>query len=208
MNRKLGFISSIILCGAAAVFLVCLIVALFQTVAFTENLSYLVCMVLAWSWVAAACVYSCYADREKQAAAKIGIAIGVMYATLISVVYYTQLTVVLYESVDKPIVDAFRFASAGSWLFAIDLLGYGLLSLSTFFVGLTIDADNKKDRALKRLLLIHGAFCVCMIFPILPLPPMNEGLGGVIALIAWCAFFLPICILSILHFKDLDKNRE
>lgn len=206
MNRKIGFISSIVICCSVAIFLICLIVALFAQNAITENLSYGVCAVLSWGWVATACVYSCYTQKERCAAAKIGVAIGVIYATIISIVYYTQLTTVLHKSVDEKILQAFSFPSAGSWLFNLDLLGYGLLAISTFFVGLTLQTENKVDKALKLLLMLHGLFCVCMFVPILPLPSTNQGNGGAIALICWCLFFLPICVLSILHFKKLNTN--
>lgn len=92
-------------------------------------------------------------------------------------------------------------------MFNIDLLGYGLLSISTFFIGLPLQPQNKIDKALKLLLMLHGMFFVCMFVPILPLPATNQGTGGTIALICWCLFFLPICILSTLHFKNL-KNVE
>ena len=46
MNRKIGFISSAVAGGAVAIFLICLIVALFTKNAVTENLSYAVCTVL------------------------------------------------------------------------------------------------------------------------------------------------------------------
>lgn len=208
MNRKIGFISSIVICCSVAVFLICLIIALFAQNAFTENLSYGVCAVLSWGWVATVCVYSCYTKKERCAAAKIGIAIGVIYATIISIVYFTQLTTVLHKSVDDKILQAFAFASAGSWLFNLDLLGYGLLSISTFFVGLTLQTENKVDKALKLLLMLHGVFFVCMFVPILPLPATNQGNDGTIALILWCLFFLPICILSILHFKQINYTNN
>ena len=206
MNRNIGLISSIIICCSVAIFLICLIIALFAQNAFTENLSYGVCALLSWGWVAAACVYSCYTQKERCAAAKIGVALGVIYATIISIVYFTQLTTVLHKSVDDKILQAFAFASAGSWLFNLDLLGYGLLSLSTFFVGLTLQAENKVDKALKLLLMLHGVFFLCMLVPILPLPATNQGNGGTIALICWCLFFLPICLLSLLHFKRLNDT--
>ena len=206
MNRKIGFISSIVVCCSIAIFLICLVVALFAQNTFTENLSYGVCTVLSWGWVATACGYSCYTQKERYAAAKIGVAVGVIYATIISIVYFTQLTTVLHKSVDEKILQAFSFTSAGSWLFNLDLLGYGLLAISTFFVGLTIQTETKIDKALKLLLMLHGIFCVCMFVPILPLPATNQGNGGTIALIGWCLFFLPICVLSILHFKKLNTN--
>lgn len=206
MNKKIGLISSMVICFSVAVFLICLIIALFAQNAFTENLSYGVRTVLSWGWVSTACVYSCYTQKERYAAAKIGVSIGVIYATIISIVYFTQLTTVLHKSVDEKILQALSFTSAGSWLFNLDLLGYGLLAISTFFVGLTLQPKNKTDKALKLLLMLHGVFCVCMFAPILPLPATNQGNGGTIALICWCLFFLPICILSILHFQKSNDT--
>ncbi len=208
MNKKIGFVSSLAMSGAVAIFLICLVVALFAQNIFTENLSYGVCAVLSWAWVASACVHSCYAKSERSAAAKIGVALGVIYSTIISIVYFTQITTVLHKSVDEKILQAFSFTSAGSWLFNLDLLGYGLLALSTFFVGLTLHAENKADKALKILLMLHGAFFVCMFVPVLPLPATNQGNGGTIALIGWCLFFLPICILSCLHYKNLKETEK
>lgn len=206
MNKKIGFISSVVMSCAVAVFLICLIVALFAPNAFTENLSYGVCAVLSWGYVAAACAYSCYAKKGDSAAAKIGVSIGVIYSTIISVVYFTQITTVLHKSADEKILEALAFTAAGSWMFNIDLLGYGLLAISTFFVGLTLKPENKADKALKILLMLHGAFCVCMFVPVLPLPATNQGAGGTIALIGWCMFFLPICILSAVYFKRLKDT--
>ena len=181
--------------------MICLIVALFTKNAFTENLSYAVCTVLSWSWVATAVVYSCYAKKERSAAAKTGVAAGIIYSTIISIVYYTQLTTVLYKSADEKILQAFTFSAAGSWLFNLDLLGYGLLAVSTFFTGLSLQAESRADKALKWLLTLHGIFFICMLAPVLPLPATNQGNGGTIALIGWCLFFLPVCVLSAIHFK-------
>lgn len=211
MNRKIGFISSIVMSSTIAIFLVCLIIALIAQNKFTENLSYGVCAILSWGWVVTSCVYSCFAKKERIAAAKIGVAIGIIYSTIISIVYFTQLTTVLYKSADNVILQAFSFSAAGSWLFNLDLLGYGLLSISTFFVGLTVQAQDKANKVLKLLLMLHGIFFVCMFVPILPLPSSNQGNGGIVALIFWCLFFLPICVLSTLHFKqsiDSDNLKE
>lgn len=198
MNRKIGFISSIIISSAVAIFLVCLVIALFTQNVFTENLSYGVCAILSWGWVATAVVYSCYVKKENSAAAKIGVAIGVIYSTIISIVYFTQLTTVLHKTADEKVLQAFSFLSSGSWLFNLDLLGYGFLSISTFFIGLTIQEKSKIDKALKLLLMIHGMFFICMLVPILPLPATNQGVGGTIALICWCLFFF-----TDLHFVNI-----
>ena len=150
MNRKIGFIASIVIGSAVTIFMICLLIALFAQNAFTENLSYGVCTILSWGWVATAVAYACYAKNET-AAAKIGVCTSVMYSTVISIVYFTQLTTVLYKSVDEKILQAFSFSASGSWLFNLDLLGYGLLSISTVFIGLTLQAKNRIDKALKWL---------------------------------------------------------
>ena len=40
----------------------------------------------------------------------------------------------------------------------------------------------------------------------------NQGNGGIVALIFRCLFFLPVCILSVLHFKKAtaldDKTNQ
>jgi hypothetical protein len=80
------------------------------------------------------------------------------------------------------------------------------MALSTFFIGLTLDIKNKKDKILKLLLLIHGLFFIsCLIMPMTGMFTNVEGttsIGGIIALEIWCLYFLPVGILSFLHFKE------
>ena len=83
---------------------------------------------------------------------------------------------------------------------------YAIMALSTFFIGLTINVNNKKDKALKYLLLIHGVFFIsCFIMPMTGIfanHSASGSMGGVIALEVWCLYFLPIGILSYFHFKN------
>ena len=92
------------------------------------------------------------------------------------------------------------------FLFNLDLLGYGIMALSTFFIGLTINSKNKMDKWLKILLIIHGIFFIsCFIMPMTGMFVNSNGstsIGGVIALELWCLYFIPIGILSYLHFKN------
>ena len=94
----------------------------------------------------------------------------------------------------------------GGRMFSYDLLGYGMLALSTFFIGLCVEARSKADRWLKRLLMIHGAFFFgCFIMPMTgAFRGMSDGstnMGGVIALVGWCIYFFPIGVLSYRHFS-------
>ena len=93
----------------------------------------------------------------------------------------------------------------GGLIFNYDLLGYGMMALSTFFLGFSMKAKGKADRWLKRLLMIHGVF-----FPGCFLLPMTgiflsmggeTGRGGTVALVIWCVYFLPIGILAYRHFS-------
>ena len=94
-------------------------------------------------------------------------------------------------------------------LFNLDLLGYGIMALSTFFIGLTINVKNKTDKILKYLLLIHGVFFLgCFIMPMTGVFANTDGsnsMVGIIALEFWCLYFLPIGILSYIHFKNNKK---
>ncbi len=91
-------------------------------------------------------------------------------------------------------------------IFNFDLLGYGIMALSTFFTGLSMKAKNKADKWLKALMMIHGVFYFsCTFMPItgmfVEMSSGGDGLGGRLALVAWCVYFLPIGILSFLHFR-------
>ena len=58
---------------------------------------------------------------------------------------------------------------------------------------------------MKALMMIHGIFFIgCFIMPMTGLfSSLANGKtsnGGVIALVCWCAYFLPIGILAFRHF--------
>ncbi|MCM1107408.1 MAG: hypothetical protein NC355_10745 [Blautia sp.] len=120
-------------------------------------------------------------------------------------VYYAQTTAVRLDSLDGQAMQILNY-SKGGLFFNYDLLGYGMMALSTFFLGLTIEAKTKADKWLKYLMMIHGIFFLsCFIMPMTGVfRSMSNGetnIGGVIALEFWCAWFTPIGILSILHFR-------
>ncbi|MBR6890580.1 MAG: hypothetical protein IKN05_06280 [Clostridia bacterium] len=59
---------------------------------------------------------------------------------------------------------------------------------------------------LKRLLRLHGAFFIgCFVMPMTgafsSMAGGQSGSGGVIALVAWCAYFLPVGVLAYRHFR-------
>ena len=125
----------------------------------------------------------------------------------IFLVYFAQTTAVRLDSLNEQAMNILDY-SRGGLFFNYDLLGYGMMALSTFFVGLTIDAKSKADKWLKYLMIIHGVFFLsCFIMPMTgALSSMSNGganIGGVIALEFWCAYFIPVGVLAFIHFgKD------
>jgi hypothetical protein len=85
------------------------------------------------------------------------------------------------------------------------------MALSTFFTGLTVKVKDSSDKWLKALLMIHGVFFLgCFFMPIWgifkPVEAGEMGMGGAIALIIWCIYFLPIGVLAYRHFSKSENN--
>lgn len=190
--------------GATIVTLTVFLFAIFMIVDFPFG-SYLVCMFLPIGYIMMVAGFHHESAEEQRVSANIGMIFSAIYAVLIFLVYFAQTTTVRLEDINeqaRKILDYQR----GGLLFNYDLLGYGMMALSTFFIGLSIKAESKSDKWLKYLMMIHGAFFIsCFIMPMTgAFSEMSDGgtsIGGVIALVFWCIYFLPIGILSFLHFK-------
>ena len=198
MNRKIGMIGSLV--NALTVFAF----AVFMLADWTYG-SFFVCILLSLSFICMVAALYTECPDDRKAAGRVAMVMSAVYATLIVIVYYTKCTTVANETLGESAARILDYRYLGL-MFNLDILGYGIMALSTFFIGLTIVAKNKKDKALKILLLGHGIFFLpCLI---MPMTGMFLGSGGstssccVIALEIWCLYFLPIGILSYLHFKD------
>jgi hypothetical protein len=199
MNKKLGMIGSII--NAITV----LLFAIFMGVYFNFG-SYFVCILLSLSFVMMIAAFENECSEDKKVAGKIALVLSGVYSTLIMIVYFTQCTSVIHDNLNLQAAKILNYSYLGL-MFNLDLLGYAIMALSTFFIGFTINVKNKKDKALKYLLLIHGIFFLsCLIMPMTGVFAKSSGSsshsGGVIALEIWCLYFLPIGVLSFFHFRD------
>ena len=147
-----------------------------------------------------------YESREsRRVPANIGAAFGVIYAVLVLLVYFAQTTTVRWGNLNEQAARILDF-QRGGLLFYYDLLGYGMMALSTFFIGLSISPSSRADKWLKYLMMVHGVFFISCL--ILPMTGMFAGMadggagnGGTTALLGWCAYFLPIGVLSYQHFQ-------
>lgn len=197
MNRKVGMISSLLNCISVIGFALCMLIKF-------DFGSYLVCMFIALSFVPMISSFCQECEVDKKAAGYSSIVFAGVYAVIILMVYFAQTTAVRLDGLNEQAMQIINYSKFGLF-FSYDLLGYGLMALSTFFAGLTIQSKSKIDKWLKRLLLIHGIFFVCcLIMPMLGVFSTDmQGAEwiGVLVLEFWCIYFAPVGILSYLHFK-------
>lgn len=190
--------------GSAIVTVTVFLFAVFLIINFSMG-SYFVCLILPIGFIMMTAGLHNECENDRKVAANIGSILASVYATFIMLVYFSQLTTVNNEQLNEQAANLLEFNKYGL-IFNYDLLGYGVMALSTFFTGLSMKPDNKTDKWLKALLMIHGVFYFSCTF--MPMTGMftkmssgGDGIGGRLALVAWCVYFLPIGILSFLHFK-------
>lgn len=203
MNEKIARAGSLIVSITVAVFAVCMLID------FSFG-SFFICMILPIGFIMMTSGFYNESESSKKVAAMNGVIFATIYAVLIVIVYFAQTTVVRLETLTPQASQILDF-SKGGLFFNYDLLGYGFMALSTFFTGLTIEEKNKSDKALKWLMLIHGIFFIaCFIMPMTGIlaqtADSESGKGGVIALECWCVYFIPIGILSFVHFRRAKND--
>ena len=200
LNRVIPKIGAAIVSITVFLFAVCLIVD------FTFG-SYFVCMLLPIGYILMAAGLHHESGKDRQIAANIGMVFASIYAVLIFLVYFAQTTTINHGGLNEQALALLDF-KRGGLLFNYDLLGYGMMALSTFFIGLSVHAESKADQWMKNLMLVHGIFFIpCFIMPMTgAFTAMADGKtqsGGAAALVVWCIYFLPIGILAYRHFDKL-----
>ena len=190
--------------GSAIVTVTVFLFALFLIINYSNGY-FFVCLILPLGFIMMTAGLQNECDSGRKVAANIGLVLAAVYCVIIMVVYFTQLTTVNNEQLNEQAANLLNFGRFGL-IFNFDLLGYGVMALSTFFTGLSMKAKNKTDKWLKALMMIHGLFYFSCTF--MPMTGMfskmssgGDGIGGRLALVAWCVYFLPVGILSYLHFR-------
>ena len=196
MSKKIGLYSSVVNLSSVICF------ALSMLFGFDSG-SYFFSMFIAFSFVPMVCGYAHFSEKKNKLAGYISVAFAAIYAAIILLVYFAQLTTVRLNDLTEQAAILLDFQQFGL-LFNYDLLGYGVMSLATFFAGLTIKARTKTDKGLKYLLMIHGVFFIsCLIMPMLGVFKADSPTWiGIAVLEFWCLYFCPISILSSIHFLN------
>ncbi|MCI8426593.1 MAG: hypothetical protein HFJ03_03460 [Lachnospira sp.] len=199
MNKKIGVYGSIVNFIAVICFALCMLFGF-------NHGSYFSSMFIAFGFVLMMCGYAYFAKKEIKLAGYISVAFSVIYTTIILLVYFAQLTTVRFNNLTQQAAILLDFQQCGL-LFNYDLLGYGIMSLATFFAGLTIKPQTKTDCWLKYLLMVHGVFFIsCLIVPMLGVFKADSPTWiGMAVLEFWCLYFVPISILSFLHFSNCKE---
>jgi hypothetical protein len=201
MNRRIGAISSIVNVCAVAVFAICMLFGLLFG-------AYLSSIFIAFSFVTMVCAFASNGTPKVKVAGSSATIFAGIYTAINSMVYFAQITTVRFASLNDQATSLLDFQKYGL-LFNYDMLGYCFMSLATFFIGLTIKVTTKADRVLKWLLLIHGVFATCLFVPLTGLfaveSPGAEWIGMAV-LGLWSVYFIPIGVLSFIHFRKMTND--
>ena len=197
--------------GSSIVTVTVFLFALFLMINFPTGY-FFVCLILPIGFIMMTAGLQNECEGDRKVAANIGLILAAVYATFIMLVYFAQLTTVKNELLNEQAAKLLVFGKFGL-IFNYDLLGYGMMALSTFFTGLSMKPKNKTDKWLRALMLIHGVFYFSCTF--MPMTGMfakmssgGDGIGGRLALVVWCVYFLPIGILSFIHFTKGEMRYE
>lgn len=197
MNRTIGAVSSTVNLLAVLGFAACMLLGF-------DSGSYFCSMFIALSFVPMMCCFLQFAAPERRAAGYAAAVFAGMYAAIILLVYFAQLTAVRFGGLTEQARILLDFRQMNLF-FSFDLLGYALMSLATFFAGLTVCPRSRGDRWLRALLLIHGVFFIsCLLMPMLGIFRADSPAWvGTAVLEFWCAYFCPVAVLSRRYFQKI-----
>ena len=174
---------------------------------FDQNLGYIASLLLAISVVI---MMACFYDRTPEQLkifALLALVSSVIYAPFCISNYFLQLSIVALNpslNLSSEVLKAIEF-KPGSPTFAMDMLGYGFLCLSTLAAGFAL--TGTKDKVLRAFCFFHGAIAIpTFTAPIisgifLSTSDRTNDIGSYV-LLFWCTIFVPIALLFMRHFKE------
>jgi len=205
-SYKLGRAAALSIAVETIVFSFSLILELLFPTEFAKNLGYIASLLIAISVVI---MMACFYDRTREPLRIFGLLAlvsAIIYAPFCINTYFLQLSIVAFNplNLSSEVLQAITF-KPGSPTFAIDMLGYGFLCLSTLAAGFAL--AEAKDKLLRALCFFHGAIAVpTFAAPILSGIFRSSGgqtndIGSYV-LLFWCVVFVPIALLFRRYFKE------
>ena len=98
-----------------------------------------------------------YAPEDKKVWSHAGIIFATIYAVMVSINYYVQLTLVVPHLMRGEVesIRPFLFTPFDSFIYSVDVLGYGFMSLSTLFAAFVFTGAGL-ERTARRFMIANG----------------------------------------------------
>jgi hypothetical protein len=208
----IGQVAALSIAVETIVFAFSLIWEVIHPTEFAKNLGYIASLLIAVSVVIMmACLYD---DTHKPVRifGLLALVSSIIYAPFCISTYFLQLSIVAFNPLDlsSEVLKAITF-NPGSPTFAIDMLGYGFLCLSTLAAGFAL--TEAKDKVLRVLCFFHGAiaiptFAAPILSGVFRSPAGQTNDIGSYVLLFWCIVFVPIALLFGRYFKERQGFSE
>jgi hypothetical protein len=196
---RLGYWSSIAVAVWVAAFAAELAWYLVAPSAAADIVSYIVSLLLAPSFVIMIACTPLLSRDGSRVFTRAALGFAAMYAVLCTGVYYLQLSVVRLGTfpASADAMSMLRYLP-GSPAFALDMLGYTFMCLSTLALVPAISGKGA-EKTLKVFCAINGFLSVpTLVFPALRFSQQGTGASGSfgsVVLLVWCVIFIPIPII-------------
>jgi hypothetical protein len=213
MNKNFSFVigraAALSIAVETVVFAISLIWEVINLSEFAKNLGYIASLTIAISVVI---MMACFYDGTREQLKIFGLLAlvsSIIYAPFCISTYFLQLSIVPFNplNLSSEVLKAITF-KPGSPIFAIDMLGYGFLCLSTLAAGFAL--VEAKDKVLRALCLFHGAiaiptFAAPIISGVFLSTSGETDFTGHYVLLFWCIVFVPIALLFMRYFKERQR---
>jgi len=144
-----------------------------------------------------------YAGDEKyRALGSLGISFIVLFAAMVSINRFVQLTVIQQAGPGAASADLARFLpySAGSVMFALEILGWGFFSSLAAACVAPMFSGAGLERAIRWLLILYAIFSALAVIGFVTKTPITAG-----AFLAWGPILLAVSILLAVHFRRAGR---
>lgn len=202
---RLGYWMAIVVAVEVAVFAMELVWYLIAPSAAANIVSYIACMLLAPSFVTMIACTPLVSREGSRSFTRAALGLAAMYGVLCAGNYYLQFSVLRLGTypASADALSLVRFTS-GSPAFALDMLGYSFMCLSTLVLVPAITGTGA-EKVLKIFCAINGFLAVpTLVFPAMRFSQSGAGSSdafGCVVLLFWCIIFLPIPIILARLFR-------